>query len=270
VTFDEFLQQACPPLELAWRKYRRRSARHRVDRRLRELGLDDYGAYLDLLCGDPEEAGRLGDLMRVTVSRFFREEERWIELMTLVLPSLLATAEGSTLCAWSVGCCAGEEPYTLALLWLALPEVEKRGLALQVVATDVDSAVLERADQAVYTRSSLKEVPEDLRERWFSTEVAGRRRLDPRVRSRVRFLRHNLMQDPPPVECDLALCRYLAFTYYEGWRRAEAVRRLAGAVRPGGALMIGGKEALGPAEEAFFTRWPGTVGVYSRTPCSAY
>ena len=73
LNFDEFLKLACPPLDLQWRKYRRRAARHRVRARMDELGLGEYGDYLAILREDSQEASSLADLMRVTVSRFFRE-----------------------------------------------------------------------------------------------------------------------------------------------------------------------------------------------------
>jgi hypothetical protein len=44
-SFDDFLRQACPDLDLSWRKYRRRQARHHVEARMRELGLQTYEAY---------------------------------------------------------------------------------------------------------------------------------------------------------------------------------------------------------------------------------
>jgi chemotaxis protein methyltransferase CheR len=53
--YDAFLKEACPPLDLAWRKYRRRAARRRVRDRMRELGLVDYRAYLDILRKNGEE-----------------------------------------------------------------------------------------------------------------------------------------------------------------------------------------------------------------------
>lgn len=102
--FDRFLQEACPPLNLEWRKYRRRSARHRVDARLMELGIDSYGGYLEMLRSEPREAALLPDLMRVTVTRFFREERTWRDLKDLILPGLLSGTDATRpLQAWSAG-----------------------------------------------------------------------------------------------------------------------------------------------------------------------
>ena len=72
MTFDEFLREIGPDLDLDWRKYRKRAARHRVDQRLHMLGFADYASFLARLRADPEEAEGLPDRMRVTVGRFFR------------------------------------------------------------------------------------------------------------------------------------------------------------------------------------------------------
>jgi chemotaxis methyl-accepting protein methylase len=93
-------------------------------------------------------------------------------------------------------------------------------------------------------------------------------RLDVAIAGQVRFAAHNLMTDPLPTDIDLILCRYLAFTYYQGERRLLAGRRLWQALRPGGALMIGRKEQLGPAA-ALFVPWPTAPGVFRKQPVDA-
>jgi chemotaxis methyl-accepting protein methylase len=264
MTFDEFLKAACPPLDLEWRKYRRRAARHRVEARLLELGLDGFAGYLERLRCDPTEAAGLADRMRVTVSRFFRERQLWDGLFQAVLPTLLRErSPADPLRLWSAGCCGGEEPYTLALQW----QERFASRPGEILATDIDAASLERARTAIYDVSSLREVPAILRRRYFHRQD-HLWRLDGAIAGQVRFSLHNLMTDPPPTDIDLILCRYLAFTYYRGERRFFAARRLWQALRPGGALMLGRKEQLGSAD-ALFTPWPEAPGVFRKQPADA-
>jgi chemotaxis methyl-accepting protein methylase len=264
MTFDEFLKAACPPLDLEWRKYRRRTSRHRVEARLRELGLDGFAGYLERLRCDPAEAAGLADRMRVTVSRFFRERQLWEGLFQTVLPALMQERPPTEpLRLWSVGCCGGEEPYTLALLW----RERFAPRSVEILATDIDAASLERARAAVYNVSSLREVPTVLRQRHFIRQDHCWR-LDAAIAGQIRFAVHNLMTDPLPAGLDLICCRYLAFTYYQRERRLLAARRLWQALRPGGALMIGRKEQLGPAA-GLFTFWPEAPGVFRKQPVDA-
>ena len=264
MTFDSFLREACPPLDLEWRKYRRRAARHGVEGRLRELGLGAYGDYLEHLRADPREAALLPDLMRVTVSCFFREEGEWQDLRERILPGLLAKLpEGGSLSAWSAGCCGGEEPYTLAIVWLEHLQPLHPGLSLEIIATDIDAASLERARRALYRPETLREVPPEIRGRWFSRED-DRWLLDGRARGLVKLGKGNILTDPPPLGVDLLLCRYLAFTYYRGERLLAVAGRLREALRPGGILMVGAKEQLSAPLLELFEPVPGSRVFYRR------
>jgi chemotaxis methyl-accepting protein methylase len=262
--FDAFLQQACPPLDLAWRKYRRRSARRQVDERMRSLGLHSYAAYLERLRADPAEAAGLADLMHVTVSRFLRDRQRWLPLAREVIPELIREhPPGAPVRAWSVGCCNGEEPYSLAMVWLEHVSPSWPETRLEIIATDIDEAALERARRGIYATGSVRELAPELRARWL-VRRDGVWEVDERVRCLVVFERKNLMIDPPPPDVDLVLCRYLVFTYYEAERRDRAVERLSRALRPGGALMIGAKECLDARTRERFDPWPGVEGVYRK------
>ncbi len=149
-TFDAFLARACPGLDLEWRKYRRCEARRAVNERLRELGLPDYQAYLGLLRRDPGEAAGLADRMRITVTRFFRERERWQIPAERILPELVAAAPPRrTVRAWSAGCCGGEEPYALAIVWLERIAPVAPDATLEILATDIDEPSLARAREGV-------------------------------------------------------------------------------------------------------------------------
>ncbi|MFZ5470260.1 MAG: CheR family methyltransferase [Myxococcota bacterium] len=256
VSFDEFLRQACPPLDLEWRRYRRRSARHRVQARMQQLGLSDYGDYLARVKSDSGEAAGLANLMRVTITRFFRERTMWESLAQVVLPRLvMELSEGTPLRAWSVGACGGEEPYSLVLLWSEL----SFGPPLELLATDIDEASLQRARGGRYRPATLREVPAELRARFF-TRVGNFFEVDRAVKDQVRFERKDLLTDPTPRRVDLVLCRYLAFTYFTGKRRLRAEERLRGAMRTGGALMLGAKEH--PPSGRLFAPWPGASGFF--------
>ncbi len=262
--FDDFLKKACPPLNLEWRKYRRRAARHRVNDRIKELGLEGYASYLERLRTDPAEAEMLPDVMLVTVSRFFRENDRWEKLKKEVLPQLVKNCpDNRSVRAWSIGCGGGEEPYTLALLWLHYLKSRYPGRILEILGTDLDTPSLKRASRGIYMKSSLREVPEEILHRWFHQEK-GTWKLDTRVQQMVRFRHHHFMNDPLPGEMDLVFARYLPFTYYKGTRRHAAAQRLWLALRPGGALMIGCKEDLGLPERELFEPWPDAKGIFRR------
>jgi chemotaxis protein methyltransferase CheR len=269
MTYEEFLKETCPVLDMVWRKYRKRAARHRLDARLKELGMERYDQYLDLIRRDAVEAAGLTDLMRVTMTRFFREQKAWEELTEEILPLLMTegdwlrsersvpvplaspTSGATTLRAWSAGCCGGEEPYSLALCWLNYLQPSHPECSLSITATDIDDASLDRARAGIYSIQSLREVPSAVRTRWFRREDSLWR-INHEAAALVTFEKRNLLLDTPPQSVDLVLCRYLAFTYYKGERLLAAVRKLWESLRPGGVLMIGRKESLPDAAGELF------------------
>jgi chemotaxis protein methyltransferase CheR len=237
-----FLQWALPRLGRRWAGYRkvRRQLCRRVRRRVEELGLDGLAAYRERLERHPEEWAVLDGLMNVTISRFNRDRAVF---------ELLARNLDHGARVWSAGCASGEEPYTLALL----------RDDLEILATDVDPAMLRRAEAARYPASALRELPAELREEAFSDGV-----LDPRYRDRVSFARHDVRDEPPPGPFDLVLCRNLAFTYFDDPTQRSTLRRIASVTS---TLVIGAHEALPegqrlftPLARCFFRRSPDSSG----------
>ena len=159
-----FLQWALPHLRMRWKGFRRvrRQVRRRINARLQALGVPDAEAYRRHLEAHPDEWRILDGFCRVTISRFHRNRGVFRFLFHTVLPELAARAMArgdDTLRVWSLGCASGEEPYTLAIGWMHALRDLNPSVALSILATDADPHMLERARSAVYTRSSVRELP---------------------------------------------------------------------------------------------------------------
>jgi chemotaxis protein methyltransferase CheR len=147
------------------------------------------------------------------------------------------------------GCASGEEPYSLKIVWdfevrAAFPDV-----ALSIVATDVDTKVLDRARQGCYGASSLRELPPRLRLRGF--EPAGACfRVRPGQREGVTFLHQDLRGDAPPGPFDIILCRNLAFTYFAPRLQQRVLAGFAERLVAGGYLVVGAHEHIHDARFA--------------------
>jgi chemotaxis protein methyltransferase CheR len=261
----EFLQWALPRLGLRWAGFRkvRRQVCRRIRRRLDAVGLPDLGAYRDYLGVHPQEWASLRALMPITISRFYRDRGVFAALETDVVPALAEAARASGqdgLSAWSAGCASGEEAYTLALVWHEAVAARFPDLRLDVLATDIHPAMLRRARHASYQRSSLKELPETWRERGFERrgELYVVRR---QLRRHVTVRGHDLRADLPTGAFDLVLCRNVAFTYFAPECQRAVLAKLAGALRHGGALVIGIHERL-PEPAPELQPWLGVRGVF--------
>ncbi|HWT24031.1 MAG TPA: CheR family methyltransferase [Solirubrobacteraceae bacterium] len=261
-----FLQWALPHLGLQWAGYRkvRRQVCRRLRRRLRELEAPDLDAYRDHLAAHPEEWAALDALTPITISRFHRDRGVFERLERDVLPGLAAAGrrDRDVLRAWSAGCASGEEPYTLALLWNEALARRFPALRLEILATDVEPAMLRRARAATYGAGSLRELPEPLRHRGFTPAGAGWR-LRAEHRDLVTLAEHDLRGPAPAGPFDLVLCRNVAFTYLAPAGRRAVLTALTGALRPGGALVIGLHESL-PDPHPGLEPWPGARAIHRR------
>ena len=252
---------------LRWAGVRRvrRQVCKRIGRRLTALGLDDIAAYRTRLEADPDEWRVLDGLCRIPISRFFRDREAFAHLGRAVLPALAraAAARGETrLRCWSAGCASGEEPYSLSLLWTLGAASGSPRLGLEIVATDADAHLIERARAARYGAGSLKDLPPGWRERAFGT-ANGLFALRPEYRAPVALECQDVRADAPPGRFDLVLCRNMAFTYFAEPVQRAVQRRLMGALVGGGALVIGAHERL-PEGATDVAPWEAKLGVYRK------
>ncbi|MGB7542797.1 MAG: protein-glutamate O-methyltransferase CheR [Burkholderiales bacterium] len=264
-----FLQRALPRLGLHWPGFRkvRGQVCKRIDRRARELGLPDASAYRRHLEAHAREWDALAALCTIPISRFYRDRGVFDCLATAVLPALAEAAleRGATrLECWSAGCASGEEAYTLAIQWQLALQPRFAALGFRVLGTDIDATLLERAQAGCYKASSLKELPAAWRERAFERRgelfcVRGQ------FRREVEFERRDLLAEPPQRAFDLIFCRNLALTYFGADLANAALRRIAGRLLPGGALVIGVHERL-PPDAAGFAAWPGCRATFRLRP----
>jgi chemotaxis protein methyltransferase CheR len=264
-----FLQQTLPRLQLRWRGFRRvrRQVCRRLQQRLRELELPDLAAYEQLLDRHPPEWDRLDACCRITISRFYRDHGLFCVLEHEALPQLAGLVRDSgrqRLDVWSAGCGAGEEPYSLAILWANSLEPALRQTPAAITATDADPVMLQRAGTACYPFSSIRGLPPDWRDIAFSL-VDGEYCLQPRYRQPVRFMAQDIRLAAPGGPFDLVLCRNLAFTYFADDLQRTTTVRIASVLRPGGLLVLGEHERL-PGDQDGLTPWRAGLPLYRKRP----
>ncbi len=176
----------------------------------------------------PDAIASLIDHVVVNETAFWRHPEQ------LAAVGRLAAATPGPLAIWSAGCATGEEPYSVAI---ALLEAGRARKGDRILATDVSVRALLAAGAAVYGVRSLRKLPPAFAARWFEGTVE--RRVRQELRALVELRRHNLVMDPaPPGPFDLVLCRNVLI-YFDPRTAGAVLRRLAGALRPGGVLVLG-------------------------------
>lgn len=263
-----FLQWCLPHLHLRWPGFRkvRRQVYKRLERRLHELAIPDLASYRAYLSAHPEEWHVLDSLCRIHISRFYRDKDVFRFLEGTVLPALASgtlSAGGVELRCWCIGCAAGEEPYTLSILWHEALASQFPSLDIRILGTDVDREALERAAKACYTTSSVKDLPLEWRERAFVPSSDGFCLRDT-YRDNVGFLQQDVRTTVPDASFHLILCRNVVFTYFDQTMQRMVLQTLLAKLLLDGALVIGKTESL-PEESPALIPWNATLGIYRKT-----
>ncbi|MDW7773292.1 MAG: CheR family methyltransferase [Desulfobulbaceae bacterium] len=261
-----FLQWALPVLNMRWQGFRkvRRQVCRRIDKRMNELRLGSIAEYRQYLQDTPEEWPILDQICRITISRFYRDNVVFDYLASDVFPALTASArdKNGTFRVWSCGCASGEEPYTAAMLWHytirpCFPEVR-----LEIIGTDIDPALIGRAQNACYRKSALREMPPALLEHAF-VETGHGYCVNESLRQYVRFEVQDVRKQSPGGKYQVVFCRNLAFTYFAPHVQEQVLRRFARVIETGGVLVTGSHE-LHAGEGPDFVPWIGNLPIFQK------
>jgi chemotaxis protein methyltransferase CheR len=230
---------------------KRAMAYARLAQRLRTLGLRSFRDYCSLLKSskDKREIGFLIIAMTTNLTKFFREPHHFDHFRKLVLPEIVNAARATRprIRVWSAGCSSGEEPYSIAMSALLAQKETGQACDIDILGTDLDTAMLQKAKSATYSPSCLSEVPQDMRERFFEpllAEKAGGIPLKKNVCSLVTFKEMNLLGYwPAGWNFDVIFCRNVMI-YFDAKTKAALVKRFHSALNDGGWLYVGHSESL--------------------------
>lgn len=221
----------------------------RLRRRVRATGTGTIADYCHRFFADgcdADEAVHLINAVTTNKTDFFREPRHFDYLHDAVLPAL-AAAGRRRLRAWSAACSTGAEPYSMAMV-IDTFSAQHGAIDYGILATDLDTEVLEVARRGVFAAEMIAPVPPVLRQRYVLAARSpgrGEVRIVPALRAAIGFARHNLMDDAYRVgeAMDLIFCRNVLI-YFDKPTQERVVQRLAACLRPGGYLFLGHSESV--------------------------
>jgi chemotaxis protein methyltransferase CheR len=118
----------------------------------------------------------------------------------------------------------------------------------QIYATDLSTAVLQTAVQAVYPEKEVRDVPLPLRQKYLlrsKDQTSPTVRVASTLRSKVQFGTLNFMapQYDVPADFDLIFCRNVLI-YFERPTQEAVINKLCRHLRPDGYLFLGHSESI--------------------------
>ena len=227
--------------QLDFRGYKRSSLERRIRQRMERVGCTDFAAYRALIDANPQEYVDLLNTVLINVTAFFRDPEAWEVLRTEVVPRIVeARKDKGPIRIWSIGCAAGQEPYSAAMLFAEALGVENFCRNVKIYANDLDEAALHSARFATYPARDVESVPPDLLARYFE-RTNNHYVFHRELRKCVIFGRHNIVHDAPISRTDLLICRNLLI-YLDSQTQNMVLPRLHYALNTGGFLFLGKAE----------------------------
>ncbi len=225
----------------------------RVSRRLRALGLANFADYRARLAGgDCAEMVQFCNAVTTNLTSFFREPHHFDLLRDRVLGARASDPHASRrIRIWSAGCSTGEEPYSIAMtVAAAIPAW--RDWDIRILATDLDSNVLERARAGRYAAERAQQLGGPRLATWFRPVRDAPERdapepayqVSPELASLITFKQLNLMHEFPMAgPLDVIFCRNVVI-YFDKETQRDLFARMARLQRPGDLLFLGHSESL--------------------------
>lgn len=226
----------------------------RLSRRLRQLNLTSFAEYCAYLKENADsETGILINAITTNLTSFFRERHHFEYLTQTLAPLLEKSNTNKRIRVWSAGCSTGAEPYSLAMtLREAFPSM--RGWDVKILATDIDTNVLQTAMDGVYSEKDVAEIPPAQMKRWFMKGIdanAGNVCANKELRGMITFRQLNLL-GPWPMrnQFDFIFCRNVVI-YFDKDTQRKLFDRYADILVPEGHIFIGHSESLYKVSERF-------------------
>ncbi len=215
----------------------------RIGKRMRQLGIANYGDYLRLVEKSTAdgEAVNMINAIATNVTSFFREQPHFDRLAAWL--TRWRDDGQRRFRIWSAAAASGEEPYSLGIV---ARELLPSDADVRILATDISTRALEAALAGEYERDDVDPVPAAWLRRYFRSEGGGERwRVGQSLQSLVTFARLNLAQPPYPMHgpFDVIFCRNVMI-YFDDAVRIRLLEECWRLLRSGGYLVVGHSESL--------------------------
>jgi len=233
--YEEFKKAFYEHSSIDLNLYKEKQMKRRLSSLVERNGFTSFMDFFRATLKDHKLYQSFINYLTINVSEFYRNYKRWEVLEKTILP-LLKPAK--TLKVWSAACSTGEEPYTLSMILS-----RQKGLTdYQIIATDIDDKVLQKAKEGVYQERSLQEVPKEMKELYF-TQDGNRFKVKDEIRKNIRFQKHNLLADPYEKDFDIIVCRNVLI-YFTEEAKEKIYHKFSGSLKNKGILFVGSTEQI--------------------------
>lgn len=223
----------------------------RLVRRIRELKLPNFSSYVDYLqtMTGKREFEQFVNALTTNLTFFFREEHHF----PILAEHLNKRANGGEVSIWCAASSTGEEPYSLAIC--ALEAFPGSKPPISIVATDLDTSVLETGRAGIYSAEKVARLPAGYAAKYFDKLPDGSFQAKSLLRNMITFSRLNLIEANWPVrkQFDAIFCRNVMI-YFDKETQLSVLKKFQPLLKPDGLLFVGHSENFFFASDYFKLR----------------
>lgn len=217
----------------------------RLARRLRALGLPDFGAYLSYLETTDEEQQEFVNALTTNLTAFFREEHHFDYLFDFAKKF----KANRTLRVWCAAASTGEEPYSIAI---TLAEAFGRyDPPVEIIASDIDSNVLNEGRAGIYNINRIESLSLERKRQFFlrgKGEQSGKVKVIPELNRLIEFKQINLLDPKWPLAgpFDVIFCRNVMI-YFDKSTQINLLEKMVKLMHKDGLYIAGHSESFSQA-----------------------
>jgi chemotaxis protein methyltransferase CheR len=212
----------------------------------RKIGVTDLSELVQRLQSAPDEklVVEIVEAMTTNETFFFRDKQPFEQLRDLIVPQVLSARQHKrSIRVWCAAASTGQEPYSVAM-YLSEMASSFPGWNIEIIATDISTEVLERAQAGIYSHFEVQRgLPIQLLLKYF-TQAGDRWQIAPQIRAMVEFRPLNLLHDFSRLGIfDIVICRNVLI-YFGADTKADVLERMAASTAADGFLMLGAAETV--------------------------
>lgn len=267
--FAKFVEMVYRRTGLHFENNKKYLVQKRIEKRMSDLSIEDFKEYYQSIkfSLDQTEFNTLVDELTTNETYFFRDFPQLQNFAEEVLPVIIKQKQKEkdyTLKIWSAASSTGEEAYTLSIILLEMldnPELWN----IEILASDINNYVLERAKDGVYENRSIKDVPEVYLEKYFSKRNS-KYCIKLNAKKNVKFKNINLYDSSEMlnyIDFDVIFCRN-CLIYFDDESRKKVLKSFYSSLKQGGFIFLGHSESVNRIESSFKSQRIGNTVVYSK------
>ena len=245
--YEYFKKEVFSLTKIDLNAYKEKQMKRRIDTLIAKHKVTGYDKFVAKLRDDKVVFDDFVNYLTINVSEFYRNPEQWRLMDKEIIPELIGRF-GKNLKIWSAACSTGDEPYSLVMAFSKHLPLNQ----INIIATDIDKQVIEKAKTGLYNEKSIASVPDEFKKKYF-TKVGLSYQISDEIKKRVEFSQHNLLKDNYGDGWHMIVCRNVLI-YFTEEAKDEVFVKFQKSLASKGVLFIGSTEQIINYKDIGYTR----------------